>query len=93
MALPGRGSPIANRCHPREVMKPVILASAYAFILAHNHPSGYTDPSAADNQITRTVAAAGELMGVRLLDHVIISDRAVAGRSSAYSFRQAGMIR
>ena len=68
------GSLNASLVHPREVFKPAILANAASIILAHNHPSGETEPSKDDIEITKRVKEAGNLLGIELLDHVIISD-------------------
>lgn len=57
--------------HPREVFKAAILSNAAAIILAHNHPSGDLEPSREDREITRRLKDAGDLMGIRVLDHVI----------------------
>ena len=59
--------------HPREVFKPAIEFGAVAIILAHNHPSGSIIPSTADIEITRQLVKAGEIIGISVLDHVIIS--------------------
>jgi DNA repair protein RadC len=67
------GSLDANIIHPREVFKPAIEYSASAVILAHNHPSGISKPSLADIDITAQLVAAGKLLGVYLLDHVIVA--------------------
>ena len=67
------GSLNTTRTHPREVLQPAILASALAFILVHNHPSGSLDPSRDDVEFTRTMARAGELMGISLYDHLIVN--------------------
>lgn len=58
--------------HPREVFKSAILANAYGVMLVHNHPSGDCTPSEEDRAITRKVAAAGEVLGIQLVDHIII---------------------
>jgi len=58
--------------HPRDVYRPVIRAAAAAVILLHNHPSGDPTPSQSDIDLTNTLQLAGELLGIRLLDHVII---------------------
>lgn len=58
--------------HPREVFKSAILNNANAIILFHNHPSGDTEPSRADVDVTERVFEAGELLGISLLDHVIV---------------------
>ena len=60
--------------HPREVFKPAILANAAAIILGHNHPSGDPNPSKEDIQTTKQMAAAGKILGIDVLDHVIIGD-------------------
>lgn len=69
------GSLNTTRTHPREVLEPAIVHSALAFILVHNHPSGSLDPSRDDVEFTRTMARAGELMGISLYDHLIVSAR------------------
>ncbi|HXG22829.1 MAG TPA: DNA repair protein RadC [Methylomirabilota bacterium] len=66
------GSLTSSLVHPREVFNPVIRESAAAVILIHNHPSGDPSPSQEDLHITRRLREIGEVMGVRVLDHVII---------------------
>jgi DNA repair protein RadC len=66
------GSVSANMVHPREVFRPALEYNASAVILVHNHPSGVTTPSDADKEITKQLVAAGNLMGVHLLDHIIV---------------------
>ncbi len=65
----------ANLVHPREVFKPAIEHLAASIIVAHNHPSGGTDPSAADLELTKRLADAGKLLGIELVDHVIIANK------------------
>jgi DNA repair protein RadC len=72
--------------HPREVFNPAVRESAAAVILVHNHPSGDPAPSREDMEITRRLKEAGELMGVRVLDHIIIGD------GSFVSFTAKGML-
>jgi DNA repair protein RadC len=60
--------------HVREVMKSVLISSAAAIILIHNHPSGDPSPSPEDMTITRRLKEAGELIGIPVLDHIIIGD-------------------
>lgn len=60
-------------CHPREVMRPVIVGNACAFIIMHNHPSGYTSPSESDIRMTREIVKAGDIMRIEMIDHVIVS--------------------
>jgi DNA repair protein RadC len=68
------GSLTAALVHPREVFKAAILANAAAVILAHNHPSGDPEPSAEDRALTARLRQVGELVGIRVLDHVVIGD-------------------
>jgi len=69
------GSLDTSVVHPREVFKEAISASAASVIFVHNHPSG--DPAASEDDIklTKRLAEAGEIMGVDVLDHLIISDK------------------
>jgi DNA repair protein RadC len=67
------GTVNSNLVHPREVFRPAIEYSAAAVILAHNHPSGLSDPSDEDRRVTEQLIAAGKLIGIELLDHVVIS--------------------
>ncbi|BDV41424.1 UPF0758 protein [Geotalea uraniireducens] len=60
--------------HPREVFNPAVRESAAAVILVHNHPSGDPTPSREDLDITRRLREAGDLMGIRVLDHIIVGD-------------------
>ena len=68
------GSLSASIVHPREVFKPAIVKSAAAIVVAHNHPSGLLDPSPEDTAFTDRLQRAGELLGIRLLDHVIVAN-------------------
>ncbi|MFQ5666920.1 MAG: DNA repair protein RadC [Candidatus Binatia bacterium] len=67
-----QGSLTASIVHPRDVFAPVVRESAAAVIFVHNHPSGDPTPSKEDVDITRRLRDVGELMGVRVLDHVVI---------------------
>jgi DNA repair protein radc len=67
------GSLNTTRTHPREILYPAIEHTALGFILAHNHPSGSTEPSDEDVAFTRAVHRAGELIGIELYDHIIVS--------------------
>ncbi len=80
------GSLTASLVHPREVYNPVIRESAAAVIFVHNHPSGDPAPSPEDIEITRRLKQVGEVMGVRVLDHVVI------GRDRYYSFSDRGIL-
>ena len=72
--------------HPREVLRRALLHNAAAVILAHNHPSGVAEPSDADRRITRRLKDALALIDIRVLDHIIIRDRATT------SFADRGLI-
>ncbi len=67
------GSLTANIVHPREVYRPAIDRGAVAIIIAHNHPSGITAATRADIQATKQLKAAGEVLGITLLDHLIVT--------------------
>lgn len=59
---------------PREVFLPAVAAAAAAIVVAHNHPSGDATPSPEDRAVTTRLRAAGELLGIQVLDHVVIGD-------------------
>ena len=59
--------------HPREVFKAAILANAATVAFAHNHPSGDPEPSREDQELTRRLVKAGEILGIQVLDHVVIA--------------------
>jgi DNA repair protein RadC len=63
----------ASLVHPREVFKEALVHNAYAVILAHNHPSGNCEPSEEDIRITKRLRDAGNIMGVEVLDHIIVT--------------------
>lgn len=69
-----QGSLTASLVHPREVFTPAVRHSAAAVICLHNHPSGDPEPSVEDRQITQRLVQCGNLLGVRVLDHIIIGD-------------------
>lgn len=60
--------------HPRHVFQTALLSNAAAIICVHQHPSGDPNPSAEDIAITRRLKEAGEIMGIKILDHIIIGD-------------------
>ena len=72
--------------YPREVVKQALDYNAAAVIFAHNHPSGITEPSQSDKQITEKLKQALALFDIRVLDHFIIGDGA------PYSFAEHGLI-
>ena len=75
---------LINFCqvHPREVLADIITDRACSFIVAHNHPSGNLEPSDSDKTLTKRLAAASQILGIELLDHIIISSK------GHYSFRE-----
>lgn len=85
------GSVNESIAHPREVFRPAMLASAYAVIVVHNHPSGDPAPSQADHSLTRRLAEAAELLQIKLLDHIIVGAPA-EGREPYFSFKEAGVL-
>lgn len=78
-----RGTIDGTSVYPREVVKEALAVNAAAVILAHNHPSGVSEPSQADERITRRLKAALELVDIRLLDHLVIGD----GRATSLASR------
>lgn len=69
----------------REVYAPALERGAAAIVLAHNHPSGIAEPSPEDVSFTQLMGRAGKILGVRLLDHVVVT------RRGYFSFREAGL--
>ena len=63
----------ANQVHPREIFSDAILDRAASIILVHNHPSGETEPSKEDLVITERLIEAGEILGIKIHDHIIVS--------------------
>jgi len=70
---------------PRETFKTALLSNAAALILVHNHPTGDPTPSSEDLEITRRLREAGDLIGIKVLDHIIIG-------TAYYSFVERGVI-
>jgi DNA repair protein RadC len=79
---------IINRTiiHPREVYIHAILDNAFSIMLAHSHPSGSIKPSSEDEDITKRLKHAGDILGINVLDHLIIS------KKGYYSFRKESKI-
>jgi len=80
------GSLTSSLVHPREVFRPAIVAGAAAIIVSHNHPSGDPEPSPEDIALTRRLAAAGTLLGIEVLDHII------TGGGRSVSLRARGVL-
>lgn len=72
--------------YPRKVMESAILYKASAIILIHNHPSGHTEPSKEDKNITHEIIKTAKLFDIRILDHIIV------GKRGYYSFRENNVI-
>lgn len=69
-----RGSLNASIVHPREVFKRALMQNANSIILIHNHPSGDPTPSQEDLNMTKRLIEAGNILGIKVLDHIIIGD-------------------
>lgn len=67
------GTVSASLVHPREVFKAALLSNSTAIIVAHNHPGGSLEASLDDISTTATLIACGELLGVKIIDHIIVS--------------------
>lgn len=76
----------ASLVHPREVFEPAARYFAAQIILAHNHPSGDSEPSEDDLDLTRRMVEAGKILGIEIFDHVIISN------SNSFSFKDRKLI-
>mgnify|MGYP003585131777 CR=1 FL=1 len=81
-----RGTLTQTSVYPREVVSRALQLNAAAVVLAHNHPSGYAEPSRADETLTQALKAALALLDVRVLDHVIV------GRDTALSMAERGLV-
>ena len=81
------GSLTQTSVYPREVVKTALAHNAAAVIFAHNHPSGVSEPSRADEMLTKTLKEALAMVDVKLLDHFI-----VAGNATPLSFAERGLL-
>lgn len=81
-----RGTVDSAAVYPREVAKRALEHNAAAVILAHNHPSGFAEPSQADKSITRDLQQSLRLLDIRVLDHMVI------GRGQVVSFVELGLL-
>ncbi len=79
-----RGTLTSSLVHPREVFRAAIIENAASVILVHNHPSGKPTPSTEDRTVTKRLAQAGKLLGIRVTDHVIVA------QSGYFSFVETG---
>ena len=80
------GTLSASLAHPREVFLPAIKNSASTVIIVHNHPSGDTQPSEDDLNITKRLKEAGKILGIDVVDHIIVS------KTNYFSFKDKGLI-
>lgn len=80
------GTASASLVHPREVFAVAVRECASAVMLFHNHPSGDPSPSDEDRSVTQRICAAGEILGISVVDHVIVS------HARHFSFMEAGML-
>ena len=87
-SLISTGSITASVVHPREVFREAIKRNANAIILGHNHPSGHVNPSDEDRCTTKRLDKAGKILGIKVMDHIIITE----SESKYYSFKENGLI-
>jgi DNA repair protein RadC len=80
-----QGSLNQSIVHPRETFKTALLSSAAAIVLIHNHPSGDPTCSREDREITRRLKEGGDLLGIKILDHIIVGE-------SFFSFVEGGLL-
>lgn len=82
------GTLTETTAHPREIFRTVLASNGYGISLIHNHPSGDPSPSRADRAFTKRIVEASELMQIRFLDHLVVTDQ----KSNYYSFRENGLV-
>ena len=82
----------ASLVHAREVFKSAIQMGAAALVLIHNHPSGDPAPSAEDIKLTRQLVQAGQVIGIKVLDHVIVGRRPSGKSKDFSSLRESGLV-
>jgi DNA repair protein RadC len=81
-----------TQVHAREVFRDAIRENCSRLILAHNHPSGDPTPSSQDIDCTKSLTAAGKVIGIEVLDHVVLGTRTAARPRDYVSFREAGLL-
>jgi DNA repair protein RadC len=87
-----RGILDSSLVHPREVFKLAIQGGCAAIVLVHNHPSGDPTPSAEDIRLTRQLIQAGQVVGIKVLDHMILGRRTPDQSRDFLSLRESGSI-
>jgi len=80
------GTLSASLVHPREVFKAALVANTHTIIVAHNHPTGSLEPSREDLDTTETLIKAGELLGVKVLDHIIVSSNGTVSLRETHGY-------
>ena len=78
--------------HPREVFRKAIEIGSAAIVVAHNHPSGDSTPSAEDVKLTKQLVQSGQIIGIKVLDHVVIGKKFGSGKGYT-SFRESGLVK
>ena len=81
------GSLNSSSVYPREIIKTALEKNAAAMIFAHNHPSGIPTPSDSDKSVTENLVHAGQLMEIKVLDHIVVGD------NRYFSFADCGLIK
>jgi DNA repair protein RadC len=82
----------ASLVHAREVFKSAIQMGGAALVLVHNHPSGDPSPSAEDVKLTRQLVQAGQVIGIKVLDHIIVGRRHGGKSKDFLSLRESGLV-
>jgi len=86
LELVSLGTLTESLVHPREVFRSAIIKNICNLIFCHNHPSGEAEPSSNDITVTKRLKEGGELLGIKILDHIII------GENDIFSFNQEGIL-
>jgi DNA repair protein RadC len=81
-----KGTVSESLVHPREVFKAALLSNAYSIIVAHNHPGGSKTASSEDIETTKILIKAGDLMGVKVVDHIIVTADGLTSLREDYNY-------
>ena len=82
----------ASLVHPREVFNRAVKSMAASVVLAHNHPTGDPSPSPEDLKVTRELVKAGDILDIKVLDHVILGHRRPGHADFFVSLRESGLV-
>ena len=82
------GNVEGTQAHPREIFKALILSNSSLFVCLHNHPAGSVQESLADRECTKNLVAAGKLLQIQLIDHLVLTD----DPENFFSFKQNDML-